>query len=631
MSQILGFLDGSFRKAHDESEAKIRKISNEMGRVSLIWKTGIPTGFDFTKFSNIKEAFIATLDNNSFNNLISVWNSKTQYLKSLCSKKGIMYSHWEIRWVRKFNLGTLESIKSFDDIASKVFANPTDEVLDMLRIIIDRGNLYKAKLKKMLVHFCGSSPNLYSHMKDKLICELTNRASQVERRNIEHENMLREDQPIGVDMCGILVPEELIFEILSYIGSNTKWVLDHIGVISEEFYLFALMSIKTVFVNHTNIRKIPLIVLRNAMAIYFSPYMIHKEDVEYFHNNSNSAHKIRIMNSRCGASDIVLYGSKLEKNFFKYLPGVKPNLGRLYVYNVCGLVIDKSYFPNLHSFGFDKFHKPGASKNHEFMGVSKEDYNKVRKIPKVTMKFLKHVKKITFAKFYLRTYLFLKGRWEIAGHLPDFVGKLKRVRKLALTLIRHPIHPEYSNYGFCASERVGMSIWWKVARKMKSLHTLRLYLQFRKVTAGGLPRLNKFFVGDWPQIMELQIVMHVERKFNLPEVMKVISYLNPEDLDNWPKQVTIQFKVCYGNIPPSSILKLRMENMPRKWVKRKSISWLDILNEVNDENPKFAMTGVRKRSRLFGGGISTGSTRVFHAIPNEQNFRSDIYVFDRVV
>jgi len=327
----------------------------------------------------------------------------------------------------------VKPITNFEEACVFLFSKDNMDISDFIKIV--KKHWRKKELGKLLSRYSKDEDDA------KRIRDMTYRrqievfyqklkeheAMDYEKRDIE-KDQLKNTRHIFIKLCNIAIPEELMFEILSYLKKG-KFLLDKVGIVSEKFYIMCLKSWIEVKVSSKNMYSIPLIVLRKVKIIDLYTKTLYKDDYLYFIKHTKSVQVLRIK------------GNNAIK-FFRYLEkekAIKRNVRVLSVENLSNLSINKFSFPNIVWFSFNrflvyenKFIKWRRERHKAMIKFNYKDTQFKRLTPELkeeTRKFLEDVKYITF-KSDEAVYYSREGGWIF----PSFLLKMKGFKKIHIRM-----------------------------------------------------------------------------------------------------------------------------------------------------------------------------------------------------
>jgi hypothetical protein len=364
-------------------------------------------------------------------------------------------------------------IESFEDICKVVFPKLWAVAGFKFDRIVKK-NWKKKDLTKLLVRYSRDRDDAkrlkdmtYRRQIEVFLQKLKSvEAIDYEKRDFERIQ-LKGARKIFIKLCGIEIPPELIFVILSYIKQNA-YFLNTVAVISEDFYLMCLKNWRRIFVSYRKLYKVPLLVLRCVKEIFFDTRKLHKADFLYFWSKIRSVQVLRVR------------GSAVK--LFQYLNHVKVNVKILGVQNLSKVSINKKYFPNIKWFSFNSFvlYEREVNNCRRALSKARNEWINARN-NSVDMKFVK--KPITELKEETRE--FLEGVYYITfrsdEHIPykgceikfpEFLTKLKGFKEF-----RTGIQHKYVNYYAMrhCSNRFRNNNWWSYLSDCKSLKKVYLH------------------------------------------------------------------------------------------------------------------------------------------------------------
>jgi hypothetical protein len=361
-------------------------------------------------------------------------------------------------------------IESFEDICKIIFSSCYTGNSHWFEKIV-RKYWKKKDLGKLLVRYSKDKDDArrlkqmtYRRQIEVFLQKLKSvEAIDYEKRDLE-KIQLKGARRIFIELCGISIPPEVMFEILSYMPQNKQY-LDNIGVLSVEFYLMCLKSWRKISLSCNNLYKIPLLVLRRVKYIVLKTRKLHKADFLYFWKKTRSVCVLRVRENAV--------------KLFKYLNVVKVNVKILGIENLSRVSISKNYFPNIGWFSFNSFvlyerehinYRRARSTMYKYSSSGdttvKYPIKPITKLQKETRKFLESVNYITFRSDEHFPYRGCEVKF------PVFLKKLKGFKHF-----RTGLSPEQanSNYWRHSASRFRKTEWWSCLSECKNLKMIFLH------------------------------------------------------------------------------------------------------------------------------------------------------------
>lgn len=112
-------------------------------------------------------------------------------------------------------------------------------------------------------------PRLKDHIVDYLFCKLFNLTWHEANRKVESKLICKLPERIVLSLCKITVPEEILLHIFGFLPKKGSRFLNRIGCVNEKWYISALKSYNKIRISKSNLKKIPLLVMRNCKFVKF--------------------------------------------------------------------------------------------------------------------------------------------------------------------------------------------------------------------------------------------------------------------------------------------------------------------------------------------------------------------------
>lgn len=223
---------------------------------------------------------------------------------------------------------------SLKDMINFIFS---PEYKDLFEILIS--GMYNERNKKELYDILKCKKKEFHttrHLRNKLLAKLLSLKTDVEKRKME-KKLLLTNKRLFFEIRNILIPEDIMKKIFSYIPRTLKW-LNMVGTVCETFYLLFLKNWSFIKITSKNLYKIPILVLRNVESVRIYPKSILKKEYKYLLKELNPK-KITMLGLWNMSTNINTFLNSLKEPFIK--------CKKLYINNLYGIDIKQKYFPKV--------------------------------------------------------------------------------------------------------------------------------------------------------------------------------------------------------------------------------------------------------------------------------------------